>query len=80
MNIKLLEKYENKVKVSINGVIQWMTVEEYEYEINKYNNKILKAKKWAYEQSKLDELKIKNEINILKQNGQWENILKEWSK
>lgn len=80
MNIKLLEKYENKVKVSINGVIQWMTVEEYEYEINKYNNKILKAKKWAYEQSKLDELKIKNEINILKQNGQWENLLKEWSK
>lgn len=80
MNIKLLEKYENKVKVSINGVIQWMTVEEYEYEINKYNNKILKAKKWAYEQSKLDELKIKHEINILKQNGQWENILKEWSK
>ena len=45
MNVKLLEKYENKVKVSINGVIQWMTVEKYEYEINKYNNKILKAKK-----------------------------------
>lgn len=80
MNIKLLEKYENKVKVSINGVIQWMTVEEYEYEVNKYNNKILEAKKWAYQKSKLDKLKIKHEINILKQNGQWENILKEWNK
>lgn len=80
MNIKLLEKYENKVKVSINGVIQWMTTEEYEYEIKSYNNKILEAKKWAYQQSKLDELKIKHEINILKQNGQWEQILKEWSK
>lgn len=80
MNIKLLEKYENKVKVSINGVIQWMTVEEYEYEIKTYNNKILEAKKWAYQQSKLDLLKIKHEINILKQNGQWEQILKEWNK
>lgn len=80
MNIKLLEKYENKVKVSINGVIQWMTVQEYDYEIKEYNNKILKAKKWGEQQSKLDKLKIKHEINILKQNGQWENILKEWSK
>lgn len=80
MNIKLLEKYENKVKVSINGVIQWMNVEEYEYEINKYNNKILTAKKWAHQQSELDKLKIKHEIDILKQRKLWEEIMKEWNK
>lgn len=80
MNMKLLEKYENKVKVSINGIIQWITVEEYENTIKQYNEYILKAKKWGEQQSKLDALKIKHEIDILKQRKLWEKIMKEWNK
>lgn len=78
MNIKLLEKYENKVKVSINGVIQWLTTEEWNKLIDDHNNKILEIKKWSYEQSKLDKYKILFEIEKLKQNGKWEKILNEW--
>lgn len=76
MNIKLLEKYENKVKVSIDGVIQWLTTEEWNNIINQHNEKILKIKKWSYEQSKLDKYKILFEIEKLKKNGEWDKIIK----
>ena len=51
----------------LNGVFYGYEIEEYENTIKQYNEYILKAKKWGEQQSKLDALKIKHEIDILKQ-------------
>ena len=79
--MRILEKYNEKVKIiNSNGEIEIIPIEEYNKIIELQRIKILSAKKWMQYQMLLDKQNMLNEINKLKQNGQWEQILKEWNK
>lgn len=70
--MRVLEKYNEKVKIiNTNGEIEIITIEEYNKIIELQRIKILSAKKWMQYQMLLDKQNVLNEINKLKQNGEW---------
>lgn len=79
--MRILEKYNEKVKIiNTNGEIEIITIEEYNKIIELQKIRILSAKKWMNWAVEQEKTYILNEIKKLKENGQWEQILKEWSK
>lgn len=71
--MRILEKYNEKVKIiNTNGEIEIIPIEEYNKIIEVQRIKILSAKKWMQYQMLLDKNNVLNEINKLKQNGEWE--------
>lgn len=77
--MRILEKYKEKVKIiNDNNELEFITIEEYNNIIKKHNNKITKAKLFAYQKQRLYELKLQYEIKKLKESGKWNDIWNEF--
>lgn len=78
--MKILEIYEKKIKVSIEGVIQWITPEELDLIIKKHDEKINRAKLQMQMYEKYYDEHIKKLINLKANNKiEYEQKLKEFS-
>lgn len=70
--MRILEKYNEKVKIiNTNGEIEIITIEEYNKIIELQKIKLLSAKKWMSWTVEQDKTYILNEIQKLKDSGEW---------